>query len=72
VSSNCECILFITSHALRPLGIQVVVQSTDAMNFDQKDVAGFLFQYPNTDGSIVNIENVIQAAKKNNVTKFNS
>jgi glycine cleavage system pyridoxal-binding protein P len=37
------------------------------MNFENKDVSGFLFQYPDTDGSIENIEEIIQSAKKNKV-----
>jgi glycine cleavage system pyridoxal-binding protein P len=37
------------------------------MNFDGKDIAGFLFQYPDTDGSITNYDAVIQNAKKNGV-----
>lgn len=40
------------------------------MNFDGKDISGFLFQYPDTDGSIMNCENVIQNAKKNGVKGF--
>lgn len=34
------------------------------MKFDGKDVSGFLFQYPDTDGSIQNYESVIGNAKK--------
>jgi glycine dehydrogenase len=48
-----------------PLGIEVQVQNLSEMNFDKKDIAGFLFQYPDTDGSIENIQQVIQTAKKN-------
>lgn len=39
------------------------------MKFDAKDVSGFLFQYPDTDGSIANYESVIQNAKKHGVTR---
>lgn len=34
------------------------------MKFDSKDVAGFLFQYPDTDGSILCQKNIIDNAKK--------
>ena len=54
------------------MNIEVIVQKVDEMNFDNKDVAGFIFQYPDTDGSIVNIEDVIQNAKKNKVNTKNS
>lgn len=54
-----------------PLNIEVVVQSLDQMNFDKKDITGFIFQYPDTEGSIVNVEEVIQNAKKNKVGSFN-
>ena len=42
------------------------------MNFDGKDITGFLFQYPDTEGSIENLENVIAKAKKNGVGIFKS
>lgn len=45
----------------------MVVEELSKMNFSNKDVAGFLFQYPDTDGSIENLESVIQTAKKNGV-----
>ncbi len=51
-----------------PLGIEVVVQRLDEMDFSKGDVSGFLFQYPDTDGSIVNVEDVIKKAKSANVT----
>jgi glycine cleavage system pyridoxal-binding protein P len=38
------------------------------MNFDGKDIAGFLFQYPDTNGTIENCEAVIEKAKKNGVS----
>ena len=41
------------------------------MNFDKKDISGFLFQYPDTDGSIVNVEDVIKKAKQNGVILAN-
>lgn len=34
------------------------------MSFEKKDISGFLFQYPDTDGSILSLENVIENAKK--------
>lgn len=46
-----------------PLDIEVQVKSLNEMNFDNKDVSGFLFQYPDTDGSIENLEAIIQRAK---------
>ena len=42
------------------------------MKFDGKDVSGFLFQYPDTDGSIQNYESVIGNAKKFGVNKIDS
>lgn len=40
------------------------------MNFEAKDISGFLFQYPDTDGTIQNIENVIKKAKQFGVRFF--
>lgn len=48
-----------------PLGIQVRVQDLNEMNFDKKDVSGFMFQYPDTEGSISRLETQIANAKKN-------
>ena len=48
-----------------PLGIDVQVQKLADMKFDSKDITGFLFQYPDTDGSLLNLENVIKNAKDN-------
>ena len=42
----------------------------DEMQFDKKDISGFLFQYPDTDGSITNLENVIKKAKELGVIHF--
>lgn len=42
----------------------------DEMQFDKKDISGFLFQYPDTDGSITNLENVIKKAKELGVILF--
>jgi glycine dehydrogenase len=53
-----------------PLGIQVVVQKLDEMDFSKGDISGFLFQYPDTDGSIINLEDVIQKAKSAKVILF--
>jgi len=35
------------------------------MNFSKKNISGFLFQYPDTEGSINTIENTISQAKQN-------
>ena len=52
---------------IRPLDIEVQVQSLSEMNFSGKDISGFLFQYPDTEGSIENLESIINEAKKNGV-----
>ena len=48
-----------------PLGIQVSVLPVSEMNFDAKDISGFIFQYPDTDGSVLDLEQTIQKAKQN-------
>lgn len=48
-----------------PINIQVEVVDLNEMNFSKKDVSGFLFQYPDTDGTISNLENIIKTAKNN-------
>ncbi len=67
-STDCFFFLF---YFKRPLNIEVKVQNLSEMNFDSKDIAGFLFQYPNTDGNIENLESVIEKAKKNGVMIWN-
>ena len=41
------------------------------MNFGKKDISGFLFQYPDTDGSIICQQKVIENAKKFGVSRIN-
>lgn len=48
-----------------PLGIEVRVENLSQMNFGSKDISGFLFQYPDTDGSLLDLESVIKTAKDN-------
>ena len=43
------------------------MQNVNEMDFSQDDVSGFLFQYPDTEGSIDTIHQVIQKAKDHNV-----
>jgi glycine dehydrogenase len=40
------------------------------MDFSKKDVSGFLFQYPDTEGSIENLEEFISKAKSFGVSRF--
>jgi len=40
------------------------------MDFSKKDVSGFLFQYPDTEGSIENLEEFISKAKSFGVRRF--
>jgi glycine dehydrogenase len=54
----------------KPLDIHVEVLSLDNMDFKSKDVSGFVFQYPDTEGSITNIENIIKTAKEYGVINF--
>jgi glycine cleavage system pyridoxal-binding protein P len=49
----------------------VVVQNLTEMNFSKKDVTGFMFQYPDTNGSLTNIENFIKSAKDAGVSLNN-
>jgi glycine dehydrogenase len=49
------------------IGIEVIVQDLANYDFNRKDASGMLFQYPNSDGSIVNLENTIKSAKDNGV-----
>ena len=43
------------------------VVKLENMNFEDKTISGFLFQYPDTDGSINNLESIIKKAKDNGV-----
>ena len=39
-------------------------------DFSQKDIAGVLFQYPDTEGNIYDFTRVVAEAKKNGVSFF--
>ena len=49
-------------------GVDVVVLPVDEMDFSKKDVAGFLFQYPDTSGAITDPTDIIKDAQKYGVS----
>jgi glycine dehydrogenase len=66
ISDKChpQTIDLVRTRAL-PLDIEIRVQNLNEMNFSKKNISGFLFQYPDTEGSINTIENTISQAKQN-------
>ncbi|XP_071489808.1 glycine dehydrogenase (decarboxylating), mitochondrial-like [Diadema antillarum] len=48
-----------------PIGVEVRVLPYTEMDFSKKDVAGVLFQYPNTDGTINDYTTLVRNAKAN-------
>lgn len=58
------------------LGLTVELGNVFAADFSNRDVAGVLFQYPDTEGSVHDFSEVVQRAHSNgvsyniNVTKY--
>ena len=50
-----------------PFGIKIDVQNVLETDFSGKDIAGVLFQYPDTEGSVHDFTRVVEEAKKNGV-----
>lgn len=63
VDSKChpQTIAVVQTRA-EPFGVEVVVCSHTLMDFSNKDVAGVLFQYPDTDGSVEDFQELVQKA----------
>ena len=50
-----------------PFGIKIDVQNVLETDFSKKDIAGVLFQYPDTEGNICDFTRVVKEAKDNGV-----
>ena len=53
-----------------PFGIKIDVQNVLETDFSKKDIAGVLFQYPDTEGNICDFTRVVKEAKENGVIYF--
>ncbi len=53
-----------------PFGIKIDVQDVLETDFSKKDIAGVLFQYPDTEGNICDFTRVVKEAKENGVIYF--
>ncbi|PIK44864.1 putative glycine dehydrogenase (decarboxylating), mitochondrial-like [Apostichopus japonicus] len=64
VDSKChpQTIAVVQTRA-EPFGIEVVVCSHSLMDFHGNDIAGVLFQYPDTDGNVEDFNNLVKRAK---------
>ena len=51
-----------------PFGIKIDVQNVLETDFSKKDIAGVLFQYPDTEGNIHDFTRVVDEAKANGVS----
>lgn len=51
------------------MGIEVLPTTFDEMDFTNRDVSGVLFQYPDTEGSIYNFSDLVEAAHDNGVRR---
>ncbi|XP_071799392.1 glycine dehydrogenase (decarboxylating), mitochondrial-like [Asterias amurensis] len=56
--------LAIVKTRARPLGIEVEVVDRNTVDFSSEDVAGILFQYPDTEGTIDDFHDLVESAKK--------
>ena len=46
----------------RPFGISIEVVDVNTVDFSNKDIAGIIFQYPDTEGSIHDFSEIISRA----------
>lgn len=66
---------FICSSTLGPdgEGLEVIVGDRESFDFSNQDVSGVLFQYPDTNGNIIDFSNLVEKAhnaKVNFETKY--
>ena len=52
-----------------PFGIEISVENVFETDFSGKDISGVLFQYPDTEGNIMDFSNLAQEAKKYGVSR---
>ena len=55
----------------RGLGIEAVLTTRDQMDFSNRDVCGFIIQYPDTDGNIYDFTELVKAAHESGVQALN-
>ena len=53
-----------------PFGIEISVENVFETDFSGKDISGVLFQYPDTEGSIMDFSNLTQEARKFGVSEL--
>ena len=53
-----------------PFGIEIEVGDVFQTDFSGKDISGVLFQYPDTEGSIMDFSKVVEEAHKYGVSFF--
>ena len=53
-----------------PFGIEISVENVFETDFSGKDISGVLFQYPDTEGSIMDFSNLTQEAKQFGVSSI--
>ena len=49
------------------MGVELEVRAVQFIDFESKDVAGVLYQYPDTEGKIKDFSELIEKAHKNGV-----
>ena len=47
-----------------PFGIKIEVGNVFEIDFSQKDISGIIFQYPDTEGNIMDFTKVVEQAHK--------
>ena len=60
------CSLF--KHRTTGKGVEVIVGDWTTFDFSAKDVCGVLFQYPDTNGKILDFSELVSAAHAGNVS----
>lgn len=51
-----------------PMGLEVIVGDVHTADFSNRDISGVLFQYPDTDGNILDFSQLVQNAHSNGVS----
>ena len=51
-----------------PFGIKIEIENVFETDFSKGDISGVLFQYPDTEGSVLDFEKVVEKAQKHGVS----
>jgi glycine dehydrogenase len=53
------------------LGMEIVLGNVNSFDYSNRDVSGVLFQYPDTEGNIMDFSEIVHKAHTNGVNLYN-